>query len=139
MSKCWVSNSRRLRFRDDRYAPPDPVGNVKRPVRAQRKDVVRGDRLSAAGALQHKQLGQDRNALEPDAERPEHFRGNVLVREQDGKHRGAAKEVFDFEGVLVRVVRGLVVVKHQVDDVGLGGDEDDLEGGVPEGVGGVCP
>jgi hypothetical protein len=36
-------------------------------------------------------------------------------------------------------VGGLVVVEHQVDDVGLRGDEDDLESGVPEGVGGVCP
>ena len=100
---------------------------------------MRGDGLRAAGALQHEQLGQDRNTLEPDAEGPEHFRGNVLVREQDGEDGGAAEEVFDLESVLVGVVGGLVVVEHQPDNVGLGGDEDDLEGGVPEGVGGVCP
>ena len=45
----------------------------------------------------------------------------------------------NLESVLVWVVGGLVVVEHQPDDVGLGGNEDDLEGGVPEGVGGVCP
>jgi hypothetical protein len=100
---------------------------------------MRSNRLRAAGALQHKQLRQDRYALEPDAERPEHFRRGVLVREQDGEDGGAAEEVLDFESVLVGVVGGLVVVEHQPDDVGLGGDEDDFEGGVPEGVGGVCP
>jgi hypothetical protein len=121
------------------YAPPNPVGNVKRPVSSERKYVVCGDRLCATGALQHKQLGQNRNALEPDAECPKHFRGNVLVGEHDGEHCGASQEVFDLEGILIRVVCGLVVVEHQVDDVGLGGDEDDLKSSVPEGVGGVCP
>jgi hypothetical protein len=100
---------------------------------------MRGNRLRATGALQHEQLRQDRNALEPDAEGPEHFRRSVPVGEQDGEDGGAAEEVLDFEGVLVGVVGGLVVVEHQPDDVGLGGDEDDLEGGIPEGVGGVCP
>jgi hypothetical protein len=100
---------------------------------------MRGNGLRATGALQHEQLRQDRNAFEPDAEGPEHFRRSVPVGEQDGEDGGAAEEVLDFEGVLVGVVGGLVVVEHQPDDVGLGGDEDDLEGGVPEGVGGVCP
>ena len=100
---------------------------------------MRSNRLRATRALQHEQLRQDRNALKPDAKRPQHFRRDVLVREQDGEDGGAAEEVFDLEGVLVGVVGGLVVVEHQPDDVGLGGDEDDLEGGVPEGVGGVCP
>ena len=100
---------------------------------------MRSNRLRATRALQHEQLRQDRNALKPDAKRPQHFRRDVLVREQDSEDGGAAEEVFDFESVLVGVVGGLVVVEHQPDDVGLGGDEDDLEGGVPEGVGGVCP
>ena len=100
---------------------------------------MRRNRLRAARALQHEQLRQDRDALEPDAEGPQHFRRDVLVGEEDGEDGGAAEEVLDFEGVLVGVVGGLVVVEHQPDDVGLGGDEDDLEGGVPEGVGGVCP
>lgn len=100
---------------------------------------MRRNRLRAARALQHEQLRQDRDALEPDAEGPQHFRRDVLVGEEDGEDGGAAEEVLDFEGVLVGVVGGLVVVEHQPDDVGLGGDEDDFEGGVPEGVGGVCP
>jgi hypothetical protein len=121
------------------YAPPDPVGNVESSVRAQRKDIVGCDCLCAAGALQHEQLRKDRDTLQPDAERPEHLGGSVLVGENDGKHSGSAKEVFGTEGVLVRVVGGLVIVEHQVNDVGLGGDEDDLEGGVPERKGRVSP
>lgn len=119
--------------------PPNPVRDVQRPVGAQRKQVVGGDRLRAAGALKHEQLRQDRDALEPDAEGPQHLARVVLVGEQDAEHGRAAKQVLDAEGVLVRVVRGLVVVEHQVDDVGLRADEDNLEGRVPEGGGGVCP
>lgn len=97
------------------------------------------NRLGATGALQHEELGQDGDALEPDAEGPEHLAGRVLVGEQDSQHGGAAQQVLDAEGVLVRVVRGLVVVEHQVDDVGLRAGEEDLEGRVPERVRGVCP
>jgi hypothetical protein len=121
------------------YAPPDPVGNVESSVRAQRKDVVGCDRLCAAGALQHEQLGQNRNTLQPDAERPEHLGGSVFVGEYDGENGGGSEEVFGAESVLVRVVGRLVIVEHQVNDVGLGGDEDDLKGGVPERKGRVGP
>lgn len=100
---------------------------------------MRGNGLCAAGALQHEQLRQDRNTLEPDAERPEHLRRDVLGREDDCNDSGASEEVLDLEGVLVGIVCGLVLVEHHPDDVGLGADEDDLEGGVPERVGGVCP
>lgn len=100
---------------------------------------MRGNRLRAAGTLQHKQLGQDGDALEPDAESPEDFGGSVVGGEEDCEDRGATDQVLDAEGVLVGVVGGLVVVEHEVDDVGLGGDEDDFEGCVPERGGGVCP
>lgn len=100
---------------------------------------MRCDRLCAAGALQHEELRQNRNTFQPDAESPEHLGGSVFVGEKDGKHGGSSEEVLDAEGVLVRVVGGLVVVEHQVDDVSLGGDEDDLEGGVPERKGRVGP
>jgi hypothetical protein len=121
------------------YAPPDPVGNVESSVRAQRKDVVGCDRLCTAGALQHEQLRKDRDTLQPDAERPEHLGGSIFVREDDGEHGGGSEEVFGAESVLVRVVGRLVIVEHQVNDVGLGGDEDDLKGGVPERKGRVGP
>ena len=114
------------------YAPPDPVGDVKSPVRAQRKDVVGRDRLRAAGALQHEELRQNRNTFQPDAECPEHLGGSVFVGEYDGEHGGGSEKVLGAESVLVWVVGGLVIVEHQVNDVGLGGDEDDLKSGVPE-------
>jgi len=121
------------------YIPPDPVGNVKSSVRAQRKDVVGCDRLSAPGALQHEELRQNRDTFQPDAEGPKHLGGSVFVGEYDGKHGGSSEEVFGAECVLVWIVGGLVIVEHQVDDICLRGDEDDLEGGVPERKGRVGP
>jgi hypothetical protein len=61
----------------------------------------------------------------------------VLVREQDRQHRARANQVLHLEGVEVRVVRGLVVVEHEVDGVGRGADEDDFEDGVVERAGRV--
>lgn len=41
----------------------------------------------------------------------------------------------DLEGIDIRVMRGLVVIQHQIDGVCRGANEDDLEGGVVEGAG----
>ena len=37
----------------------DPVGDVQRPVRTQREQVVCRDRFRLAGSLQHEELGQN--------------------------------------------------------------------------------
>jgi hypothetical protein len=53
--------------------PIDPVGDVQRPVRAQRKEVVGRDGLCLARPLQHEELREDRDGFEVDAEGPEDF------------------------------------------------------------------
>jgi hypothetical protein len=68
-----------------------------------------------------------------------YLNGCVFVRKQYTQNRGSSYQVFHFERILVRIVRWLVIVEHEVDDVDLRGDEGDLEGRVPEGLGRVCP
>ena len=96
---------------------------------------MRRNRLRLPRPLQHEQLRQHRDALQPDRKTPQDLGEGVFLREEEGEHGGAAEQVEDLEGVEVRVVRGLVVVQHQVDGVGGGGDEDDLEDRVPGRVG----
>lgn len=113
----------------------DPVRDIQRAIDAQREEIMRGDGLRLPRALQQKQLRQDCNRLEPDAECPQDFRRGVFVGEDGGEDRGAAEQVAHFEGVEVGVVGGLVVVQHQVQGVGAGGDEDDFQDGVPCRIG----
>ncbi len=100
---------------------------------------MRRDGIGLAGTLQHEELGEDGDGFEPDGEGPQHLGELVAVGEEDGEDGAAAEEVLDFKGVNVGVVRGLVVVEHEEDDVGLRGEEEDLEGGVPDGAGGEGP
>lgn len=116
-----------------------PIWDVQRPVDAEREQIVRCDGIGLAGPLQHEELGENGDRFEPDGEGPKHLGELVAVGEEDGEDGTAAEEVLDFEGVDVGVVRGLVVVEHEEDDVGLGGEEEDLEGGVPDGAGGEGP
>ena len=43
-----------------------PIGNVEGPVETQSKQVVRGDRIRLSGPLEHEQLRQNGNRLQPD-------------------------------------------------------------------------
>ena len=87
-----------------------------------RRDIIR-----LARPLQHKQLRQYRHGFQPYRKRPQHFRRGVGVREEDAEGGGAAEEVLDFQGVERGVVGGFVVVDHEVEDVGLGGEEEEFE------------
>ncbi len=58
----------------------------------------------------------------------------VFVGKEDCDDGGAAEEVFDFEGVDVGVLGWFVVVEHEVEGVGLGGEEEKFEDGVVEGA-----
>lgn len=89
--------------------PPEPVGDVQAAVDSKGEEVVRGDSLGFAGALEHEELGQDGNGLEPDAEGPEDLIGRVLVWKQDGHCSGAADQILDAEGIEAWVMRGLVL------------------------------
>ena len=48
----------------------DPIGNIQRPVCAERKEVVGRDCFRFARSLQHKQLRENGNRLQPDGECP---------------------------------------------------------------------
>ena len=71
-------------------APIDPIGDVERAVRAERGEVVRGDRLGLAGALEHEELGEDRDGLEEDRERPEDLGDREAVVEEQREDRARA-------------------------------------------------
>ena len=96
---------------------------------------MRRNRLRLPSTLQHEKLGQDGNALQPYGEGPQDFRDFVAIGEEDAKDCGAAEEVLDFEGVDVGVVGGFVIVEHEVEGVGLGGEEEEFKCGVVEGAG----
>lgn len=100
---------------------------------------MRRNRLRLARPLQHEQLRQDGHTLQPNTESPEHLADLILVGKKQAEDGRTAEEVLDFEGVDVRVVGGFVVVEHEVEGVGLGGEEEDLEGGVPKRAGGEGP
>lgn len=112
------------------HISPYPVRDVQRAVRAQRRDVVDRDCVRLAGALQHEQLRQDGDGLEPDAEGPQDLDRLVFEGEEE-RHDGCAHEqVLNTEGVEGRRLRRPVGRRHQVDGVGRGGQEEELEDGV---------
>ena len=96
---------------------------------------MRGNGLCFTGPLQHEQLRQNGDALEPNAEGPGDFEEGVLHGEEDGQDKGEAEKEFYAEGVEVGVVCWLVGARHQVDDVALRGDEEDFEDEVVGGSG----
>lgn len=113
----------------------DPVGDVEETVDAQGKQVVGRDGFSLAGSLQHEELRENGDGLQPDGEGPEDFADSILLGEQDGENGGSTEEVVDLEGIDVGIGGGLVSVGHEVDDVALGANEHDLEEEVVEARG----
>ena len=79
--------------------PVYPVGEVKSPVHAQRSQVVRRDRLCFPCTLEHEQLREDSDCLQPDRKWPGNFRKGELVVEEQGKEQAGSEDIFDFEGV----------------------------------------
>lgn len=92
------------------------------------------DRFCFAGSLQHEQLWQYGNALEPQREGPEDFRDGPLVWEDDGQNSGTTQQVGYTERIEVRIMSWLVVVQHDVESICGRTQEDDLEDGVPRTV-----
>jgi len=70
---------------------------------------------------------------------PTYLRWRISVWKQQPQYRSPAHQIFHLESILIGIVRGLVVVEHEVDDVGLRRDEDDLKDGVPDVFGRVRP
>jgi hypothetical protein len=53
----------------------NPVRNVQRAVCAEREEIMGSNGLRFARSLQHKQLRQNRDGLEPDGEGPQDLNG----------------------------------------------------------------
>lgn len=49
---------------------PDPVGDIECPIQAEREQIVCSNRVRFSSALQHEQLGQNGDRLQPNRERP---------------------------------------------------------------------
>lgn len=113
----------------------DPVGDVQRAVASEGEEIMGRDGLSLARALQHEQLRENGHGLEPDGEGPQDLGRRVLVGEDERESGRSAEEVLHAEGIDVEVVRRLVGVGHEVDDVALRANEEDLEDEVVEAVG----
>jgi hypothetical protein len=57
------------------------------------------------------------------------LRKTIAVGEEQRQNRTDPKEVLDLECVEIGIMGRLVVVEHQINDVGGGSDEQELEGG----------
>jgi hypothetical protein len=63
----------------------------------------------------------------------------VFVGKYDAQNGTSCDQVLNSEGIEVGIVGRLVVVEHQIDDIGRGSNKDELESSVPQAPEGVCP
>ena len=88
-------------------APVDPIRNVERPVCTECSEVVGGDCLGLASALEHEELGEDGDALEVYREGPEDLEQvepALAVVGEEGEHAARPEQVLEPERVDARVV-----------------------------------
>lgn len=114
---------------------PNPIRNIQRPVNPKCSQIMGRDRLRLAGPLQHEQLWQDCNRLQPYRKSPQYLRNRVLVWKEYCKYCATTQKVAYFKRVEIGVVRRFVVVQHEVECIRGRGEEDDLEHSVPGRVG----
>lgn len=60
-----------------------PVGDIESPVQSQGEEVMRGNGVCFSGPLQHEQLRQDRDRLEPNGKGPK----DLGIRQRGLSHR----------------------------------------------------
>ncbi len=96
----------------------DPVQDVQTPVRSEREEIMRCDRLGLARLGHHEELRQNGHRLQIDGERPEHLHNAELVIEEERQNRHGTHEELDPERVVVVIVGGLELDEHQVDGAG---------------------
>lgn len=105
----------------------DPVRNIQSSVASKSEEVVCGNGFGLASPLKHKKLWQNGYRFKPDGKGPEDLGESVLVRDENAENSGAGQEILHAKGVDVGIVRGLVCVGHEVDNVALGANECNLE------------
>ncbi|GBE58612.1 transcription initiation factor TFIIH subunit 3 [Babesia ovata] len=117
----------------DKAGDPADLADVKRAVQTHRHHVVGGDVLHFPLLVEHGQLRQDRDALQPDGVGPHDVEETVPVRGEKREHEHRAKQV-----LLVGESIHLAVVRlcdrrgeaDEVDRVGRREEEQHLKYGV---------
>jgi hypothetical protein len=66
---------------------------------------MRRDSFCLARTLEHEELGENSNRLQPDRERPKDLRDPEFVVEDEREDDAGTEEVFDAEGIDRGVVR----------------------------------
>ena len=121
----------------------DPVEDVEEAIQAKSGDIMRGDVLNDSDFVQHPDLRNEGNCLEPQAEAPGHLPGRPARVDDAGAHNRCRQEGQEMREVVARLVIGLqlsvdlvtyraegLLVAHQVDDESRRGDEENLHHGV---------
>ena len=85
-----------------RVVAVDPVENVQRPVAAECKQVVTGDRFCLACLTDHEQLWQDRHRLQVDRECPQDLRHNKDLHFRKFFNSSVADYMTIYQPVLLR-------------------------------------
>lgn len=85
--------------------PPDPVGQVERPVQAQEEQVVGGNGLGFPSLADHEELGQDGHRFQVDRESPEDLQGSETIVLQEGEANDWDQEKLQAERVILTVKR----------------------------------
>jgi hypothetical protein len=101
-------------------------------------------------ALKHEKLGQNSHGLEPYRERPKNLERSdevwqmscegvylwdaIVVREKESQQSTEPEEILHFKGISVGVMRWLIVVEHEVDDISWRADEQDFKSRIIERV-----
>ena len=125
--------------------PINPVKDVEESVKAEGRDVVRGDVFNDANFVQHPDLGDEGNGLEPETETPGHLPGRPAGVHDAGAYNCGRDECEQMREIVARFVVGLIgqkevvtygaeglLVAHQVDDEAGRGNEEYLHRGVVE-------
>lgn len=79
----------------------DPVEEIERSVATQRNDVVRGEGLNFAGALEQEELWKDGNSLKVDGKGPEYLKRREVGVENEGQQKRWNNEEHNTEGVVL--------------------------------------
>lgn len=95
----------------------DPVRNVQCSVNPQCKNVMSGDVLRRARSLQHIQLRNDCNRLQPNRKRPCHLSERVGVSKNQRHHSWGNYQVPNGKRVDVLADGFLVFSRHQINRV----------------------
>ena len=110
-----------------------PVQNVEEAVEAETGDVVAREVLNDAHFVQHDDLGNEGDGLEPQRETPSESPWRPARVQDARQHKSHWDEHLEVRECVAELIIGGAVgdlVLHEVENEGGGGDEKDLHEGV---------